>query len=95
MMLAAGQPAVSVAALSVLLAGEREEDFFLIRDILSRNTTTVPTELDHATSMEEAKTMLQQKVYGWFYLSMRLEILRRFMPSRGFCMREFRCRLSC
>ena len=63
-MLAAAQPAVSVAALRVLLVGEREENFFLIREILSRTRSTLPTELDHATSMEEAKVMLQQKPYG-------------------------------
>jgi two-component system cell cycle sensor histidine kinase/response regulator CckA len=62
--LAAAQPAVSVAALRVLLVGEREENFFLIREILSRTRSTLPTELDHATSMEEAKVMLQQKPYG-------------------------------
>jgi two-component system cell cycle sensor histidine kinase/response regulator CckA len=64
LMLAATQPAVSVAALRVLLVGEREENFFQIREILSRTRTTLPTELDHATSMEDAKVMLQQKAYG-------------------------------
>ncbi len=63
-MLTATQPAVSVGPLPVLLVGEREEDFFLIREILSRTRSTLPTQLDHATSMEEAKVMLQQKAYG-------------------------------
>jgi two-component system cell cycle sensor histidine kinase/response regulator CckA len=64
LMLTATQPAVSVGPLPVLLVGEREEDFFLIREILSRTRSTLPTQLDHATSMEEAKVMLQQKAYG-------------------------------
>jgi PAS domain S-box-containing protein len=64
LMLTATQPAVSVGPLPVLLVGEQEEDFFLIREILSRTRSTLPTELDHATSMEEAKMMLQQKAYG-------------------------------
>ncbi len=63
-MLTATQPAVSVGPLPVLLVGEREEDFFLIREILSRTSSTLLTELDHATSMAEAKMMLEQKAYG-------------------------------
>ena len=63
-MLTATQPAVSVGPLPVLLVGEREENFFQIREILSRTRSTLPTELDHATSMEEAKVMLQDKAYG-------------------------------
>ena len=63
-MLTETQPAVSVAPLPVLLVGEREENFFQIREILSRTSSTLPTELDHATSMEEAKGMLQHKAYG-------------------------------
>jgi len=57
-------PPVSGAALRVLLVGTREENFFLIREILSRTRRTLPTELDHATSMEQARVMLQQKAYG-------------------------------
>jgi PAS domain S-box-containing protein len=64
LMLPAPQPPVSGTTLRVLLVGEREENFFLIRDILSRTRSTLPTELDHATSMEEARVMLQQKAYG-------------------------------
>src|ERR1700682_2896817 len=57
-------PAVSIPVLRLLLVGEREEDFFLIREILSRTMSNLPTELDHATSIEEARLMLQQKAYG-------------------------------
>jgi two-component system cell cycle sensor histidine kinase/response regulator CckA len=64
LMLPAPQPPVSGTTLRVLLVGEREENFFLIRDILSRTGSTLPTELDHAPSMEEARVMLQQKAYG-------------------------------
>src|SRR5258708_19508206 len=63
-MLTATHTAVSVGPLPVLLVGEREENFFQIREILSRTRSTLPTELDHATSMEEAKVMLQDKAYG-------------------------------
>ncbi len=63
-MLTANHSSVSVAPLPVLLVGEREENFFQIREILSRTRSTLPTELDHATSMEEAKVMLQHKAYG-------------------------------
>jgi two-component system, cell cycle sensor histidine kinase and response regulator CckA len=50
--------------LSVLLVGNQEEDFFLIREILERNRNALPAELDHAASLEEAKTMLQRRHYG-------------------------------
>ena len=50
--------------LRVLLVGSQEEDFFLIRDILSRNRDVLPAALDHAHSVEEARTMLQSADYG-------------------------------
>lgn len=54
----------SAPLLPVLLVGNQEEDFFLIRDILERNRTALPAQLDHACSLDEAKTMLQQGRYG-------------------------------
>ncbi len=48
----------------MLLVGNQEEDFFLIREILERNRSEMPAELDHANSLEEAKTMLQRGHYG-------------------------------
>jgi two-component system cell cycle sensor histidine kinase/response regulator CckA len=48
----------------VLLVGDKEEDFFLIRDILSRDSGTRAAELDHAHSIEEARAMLRQRAYG-------------------------------
>ncbi len=50
--------------LQVLLVGNREEDFFLIREILERSRNLLPAELDHARSIEEAKSKLQQRPYG-------------------------------
>jgi two-component system cell cycle sensor histidine kinase/response regulator CckA len=50
--------------LRVLLVGTKEEDFFLIREILERARRTLIAELDHAHSLEEAKSMLQRKDYG-------------------------------
>ncbi len=48
----------------VLLVGSLEEDFFLIREILDRNRSAFAAELDHAGSLEEAKTMLASSDYG-------------------------------
>jgi PAS domain S-box-containing protein len=67
-----GENAVSTAAktvpsadpLRVLLVGNKEEDFFLIRDILERSRAILPADLDHAHSIDEARAMLQQKRYG-------------------------------
>ena len=52
------------APLKVLLVGDKEEDFFLIREILQRSSNTLSTDLDHAHSLEEAREMLQQRPYG-------------------------------
>jgi two-component system, cell cycle sensor histidine kinase and response regulator CckA len=50
--------------MSVLLVGNKEEDFFLIREVLERNRRSLSAELDHARSIEEAKSMLRQQPYG-------------------------------
>jgi len=52
------------APLRVLLVGAKEEDFFLIREILGRAGHGLAAELDHAHSLEEATPMLQQRDYG-------------------------------
>jgi len=62
--LTAAKPALAPTPLQVLLVGNKEEDFYLIREILERNRSMVSAELDHAHSLEEAKAMLQQKPYG-------------------------------
>lgn len=63
-MLTAAKPALSPTPLHVLLVGDKEEDFFLIRDILQQTRSTFAAELDHAHSLEEAAVMLRQKPYG-------------------------------
>jgi DNA-binding NtrC family response regulator len=50
--------------LRVLLVGAREEDFFMIREMLERARKTLPAELDHANSLDEAKVLLRQKEFG-------------------------------
>ncbi len=54
----------SPATLSVLLIGNKEEDYFLIREILERNRGSLPTELAHARSINEAKLMFRSNAYG-------------------------------
>ena len=54
----------ALASLHVLLVGNKEEDFFLIREILERTRSLLSADLDHAHSLEEARVMLQQKGYG-------------------------------
>ena len=58
------KPAIAATPLSVLLVGAREEDFFLVREILERNRHTLAAGLDHAHTLEEARGMLQQKPYN-------------------------------
>ena len=60
------KPVVSAppASLRVLLVGNQEEDFFLVREILERNRNTLPAELEHVHSLDEARKALQEKSYG-------------------------------
>ena len=58
----AAKPAI--APLRVLLVGNREEDFFLIRDMLERSRSLIAAELEHARSLEEARELLLHRPYG-------------------------------
>jgi len=66
-----------------------EEDFFLIREILDRNRGTLAAELDHASSLEEAKTMLQGGDYGLVLFehetgdAAATKLLSEFLQTRG------------
>ena len=60
----ATKTALASAPLRVLLVGNKEEDFFLIREILERTRSILAADLDHAQSVEEAKAMLGLKSYG-------------------------------
>ncbi len=63
-LLTGAKTAKSPTPLRVLLVGNQEEDFFLIREILQRSRGTLAAELDHAHSLEQAREMLQQQPYG-------------------------------
>jgi two-component system, cell cycle sensor histidine kinase and response regulator CckA len=75
--------------LRVLLVGSQEEDFFLIREILDRNRSALPAELDHAGSLEEAKAMLQRGAYGLVLFEHETgdagatKLLSEFLHTRG------------
>ena len=75
--------------LRVLLVGSQEEDFFLIREILDRNRSALPAELDHAGSLEEAKTMLRRSDYGLVLFehetgdTAATKLLSEFLQTRG------------
>lgn len=49
--------------LRVLLVGSREEDFYLIREILERSRAMLAADLDHARSVEEARSALRKHSY--------------------------------
>ena len=61
-LLTAAKPAP--VPLRVLLVGNQEEDFFLIREILERSRSVLVAELEHARSIEEARQMLHRQSYG-------------------------------
>jgi hypothetical protein len=60
----AAKTALASAPLRVLLAGNKEEDFFLIREILEPYPQRACGDRDHPQSLEEAKAMLRLKSYG-------------------------------
>lgn len=69
--------------------GSQEEDFFLIREILDRHRGAFLAELDHASSLDEAKTMLQQGNYGLVLFEHKTgdaaatKLLAEFLQSKG------------
>lgn len=63
-MLTAAKAALAPRPLQLLLVGSKEEDFYLIREILGRTRRVLAVDLDHAISIEEAKSMLQKKSYN-------------------------------
>jgi two-component system, cell cycle sensor histidine kinase and response regulator CckA len=75
--------------LRVLLVGGQEEEFFLIREILDRNRSALSAELDHAGSVEEAKTMLANSDYGLVLFEHEIgdaaatRLLAEFLQIRG------------
>ena len=75
--------------LRVLLVGSKEEDFFLIREILGRSQNTLPAELDHASTLEEAKVMLENTGYGLVLFehetgdAAATKLLSEFLHTRG------------
>ena len=60
----AAHTAFASTPLRVLLVGNKEEDFFRIREILERSRNVLVAELDHAHSLEEAQAMLQQGTFN-------------------------------
>lgn len=64
MTLSAAKTALCPVPVRVLLVGNKEEDFFLIREILERSGKALAAELDHAHSLEEARFMLGERIYG-------------------------------
>jgi PAS domain S-box-containing protein len=75
--------------LRVLLVGKQEEDFFLLQEILDRNRSVVPAQLDHAVSLAEATTMLQRGDYGLILFAHETgddaatKLLSEFVNARG------------
>ena len=53
--LTAAKPALAPAPLQVLLVGNQEEDFYLVRGILEQTHSTLAVDLDHAHSLDEAR----------------------------------------
>ncbi len=54
---------LSTSAVRGLLVGSREEEFFLIREILGRSQAALRAELDHMNSLQEPKDALGRNNY--------------------------------
>ncbi|MGO8794473.1 MAG: response regulator [Candidatus Sulfotelmatobacter sp.] len=82
-------PQLGPSCLRVLLVGEQEEDFFLLQEILDRNRSVVPAQLDHAGSLAEATSMLQRCDYGLILFAHETgdaaatKLLSEFVNARG------------
>lgn len=63
-MITAARTAPCPTPLRVLLIGEKDEDFFLVREILERNRSLISAELDHVRNLAEAKIRMQENEYG-------------------------------
>ena len=51
------------ARLQLLLIGDREEDYFIIQDLLRANGDLIAADLDQAQTFAEAHTKLAEKSY--------------------------------
>jgi len=80
----AAKPAIAQSPLRIVLVGEQEEDFFLVREILERNHAALITELEQARSLEEARVLLQQKPYGLVLLQHEPEDAESVQPLSEF-----------
>jgi PAS domain S-box-containing protein len=82
-------PQLGASLLRVLLVGNQEEDFFLLQEILDRNRSALPVQLDHAVSLDEAATMLQGGDYGLVLFEHEtgdvaaMKFLSEFLHDRG------------
>jgi two-component system, cell cycle sensor histidine kinase and response regulator CckA len=57
-------PELFQATWRVLMVGNGDQDFLLIREILERHRNCFTADLDHAHSIDEARVMLRRKDYG-------------------------------
>ncbi len=64
MLSTAAKSAISPAVLSVLLVGNQEEDFFLIREILERYRMDLPAVLDHALRSKKPRRCCKRVTTG-------------------------------
>lgn len=82
-------PQIASSLLRVLLVGNQEEDFFLIREILERNRANQEAYLDHAATLEEANQMLARAEYGLVLFAhatgdaAAVRLLSGFLHARG------------
>ena len=70
-----GQP------LHLLLVGQREEDYFIIQDLLNAKGSLISASLDQATGFVDAQVRLARKAYDLLLSSTNLP---RTMPCKFF-----------
>lgn len=75
--------------LRILLVGEREEDFFLVREILESNRSALATELEHARSLDERGHCCNKNPTELSCLSMQREMSSRCNLSPSSCTRAY------
>ena len=76
--LTAAKSALKQVPLRLLLVGNEEEDFYLIREILERIRNVLAADLDHADPLEEAANVAAEALRSWFCSSTKPGTLKRF-----------------
>src|SRR5579864_5933617 len=91
----AAKPAPTVALLHVLLVGNKEEDFYLIREMLDLTRSLLARNSIMRIRWRRPRKCCNRKPMAWFCSSTKPETPRRFTLWLNSCIPECRSLSSC